>query len=357
MTPQPSCTPPTSVRHRSAFTLVELLVVIAIIGILVGLLLPAVQQVREAARRTGCLNNCRQLALGSLNYQSAFSRFPPGAMLGQGAGWSAFILPHLEQTNLFDQITLTDESGMASGAGTAGNWTSGGNALNNQACQTFLPIFRCPSDPVGEAIPSEGTRFPERAPSSYLGVASGTTDDQTEFVLSSSGSSATVLAARSGILVPTQSESNSYYAGTSFSRLETELTPGDCRDGLSNTLLIGESVFDTSAIDGTNRNIDHWCIGSFNVDVHQDSSEFVGSTALQPNLYHRFSDNALLDMSDSARTALFGQMQMAFGSWHAGDGVNFSSGDGSTQFISADIDATVYSNLGSRSDGQAIGSF
>ena len=334
---------------------------IAIIGILVGMLLPAVQSVREAARRTTCSNNCRQLALACLNYESAHERFPAGALLGQGAGWSAYILPHIEQGNVSDQVTLTDKSGKGNGTDSAKNWTSGGNAANNQACQTFIGTFRCPSDPVGESIPSEGTRFPERAPSSYLGVASGTTDDQGEFIMKSGGSSDSVSNARSGMLVPTQSQPSSYYlSGTpkpNFAQLKTEVTFADCGDGSSNTLMVGESVFDTSTIDGTDKNIDHWLIGSYNVDVHQDCSEFVGSTAIPLNLYHQFSDERLLSMTDGGRTTLFGKMQMAFGSWHAGNGVTFSLADGSTKFLDAEIDATTYANLGNRDDGQTLGSY
>ena len=101
--------------RRLAFTLVELLVVIAIIGILIGMLLPAVQQVREAARRTACMNNSRQAGLAMLNYESAFMRFPPGlnrnennsrgkpviprpanSAQGTNIGWGMIILPFIE---------------------------------------------------------------------------------------------------------------------------------------------------------------------------------------------------------------------------------------------------------------------
>ena len=159
------------------------------------------------------------------------------------------------------------------------------------------------------------------------------------------------------MLVPTQKQQNAYYSGTNFARLDTQVTFADCSDGSSNTLLVGESVFDTGVIGGTSKNIDHWIIGSFNVDVHQDCSEFVGSTAIPLNLYHQFSDESLLGMSDGARESLFGQMQMAFGSWHAGNVVTFSSADGSTRFLDTGIDPAVYANLGSRNDGVTPESF
>ncbi|WP_430438369.1 DUF1559 domain-containing protein [Neorhodopirellula lusitana] len=98
-------------RCRSAFTLVELLVVIAIIGVLVGLLLPAVQAAREAMRRASCQNNLHQIGLGLHNYHAAFGKFPPGAIEvrpqvanGKQYAWSAFILPHLEQAALAERI-------------------------------------------------------------------------------------------------------------------------------------------------------------------------------------------------------------------------------------------------------------
>lgn len=104
-----------SKSNRYGFTLVELLVVIAIIGILIGMLLPAVQQVREAARRVTCANNLRQMALATLNYESSFKKFPTtwlpvgDVSAGTAVGWSAQaqILPFLEQANLYDNIDFT----------------------------------------------------------------------------------------------------------------------------------------------------------------------------------------------------------------------------------------------------------
>ena len=140
-------------RTRGGFTLVELLVVIAIIGILIGMLLPAVQQVREAARRTACKNNMRQLGLALHNYESALSQFPPGyayqrgdayqAATGYlvdpgyqdanhlGQAWGASILPYIEQGNLHDQVDFRlpcfDSSNLV-------------------ARETSLEVFLCPTD-------------------------------------------------------------------------------------------------------------------------------------------------------------------------------------------------------------------
>ena len=128
-------------RTRDGFTLVELLVVIAIIGILIGMLLPAVQAVREAARRTACKNQLKQMGLGCLNYESAFSRLPPGqentVTVGQdggsnGWGWRTVIMPFMEQGNLESQFN-TDLNMI--------------DPVNIGLLRTVVPTFLCPSDP------------------------------------------------------------------------------------------------------------------------------------------------------------------------------------------------------------------
>jgi len=302
-----------STATRSAFTLVELLVVIAIIGILVGMLLPAVQQVRAAARRTVCLNNLKQIALACHNYQSSYQQFPEG--------------------------------------GNASNWTPVTSPGNAAAISTFVSAFRCASDPVSDHLPSGN--LTERVPSSYIGCASGTITDQNDLILNGSKTSSAVSAARNGILVPNQK-----YVYYGSDRLRTTVTTDDCTDGMSNTVLIGETVFDTSAIDGTsvsNRSIDHWIIGSPQVDQSLEASEFVGSTAVQLNLYHRFSDDQLA--TASGLNGLLDEMELGFASWHPGDGVNISFGDGSTKWISAEVPATLLSNLGNREDGNPTPEF
>jgi prepilin-type N-terminal cleavage/methylation domain-containing protein/prepilin-type processing-associated H-X9-DG protein len=132
-------------RSRLGFTLIELLVVVAIIAVLIGLLLPAVQKVREAASRLRCKNNMKQIALALHNFHDRHGHFPPGYTAapthadgtGPGWGWAAYLLPDLEQDNLFRQIDFTQPV----------------TATKHDAVrQVNVPFLRCPSDPRQEPI-------------------------------------------------------------------------------------------------------------------------------------------------------------------------------------------------------------
>ncbi len=332
---------------RIGFTLVELLVVIAIIGILVGMLLPAVQQVREAAQRTSCSNNLRQMSVGCQAYHSSFQKFPPGCQLDTGASWQAYILPQLEQGNVYDNINLVDD---------AFRWT---DTTGKDAVSTLFSVFRCASDPAPEHFPSHsGPLFPERVPSSYIAVASGTVfSDPNDLVPANlechSSNTVKCLAMRSGILTATQQNE------------KTEVSADEISDGLSSTLLVGETIFDTDLpiSGGQELDSDHWCVGSYQIDwrggtrgtnangTSQDESEVMGSTGIKLNFYHSSQNLASISSLQA------NQISFAFGSWHAGDLVNFAFADGSVKGIRGNVSPAVYSRLGMHSDGQLLGEF
>lgn len=134
---------------RSGFTLVELLVVIAIIGVMVGLLLPAVQAAREAARRMSCGNNLKQLGLGMHNYESTHKKLPALGSLGIGTemglpyAWTLALLPFIEQNAMYDRMMA---QARPSGPGLPVPWATGSSAFEIEVWRKNIPSLMCPSD-------------------------------------------------------------------------------------------------------------------------------------------------------------------------------------------------------------------
>jgi len=187
---------------RRAFTLIELLVVIAIIAILIGLLLPAVQKVREAAARTQCMNNMKQMGLALHNYHDSNGVLPKGfstytsAAPYEGAwSWMAQILPYVEQDNAYRQAKTFATSG-------GSNWY----AWYNPTCSLKMKVFTCPADPRGTQV--------------YPGPPAGIADQALTTYLGNSGTTATK------------------FDGVLFK--DSKLTLVQITDGTSNTILVGE---------------------------------------------------------------------------------------------------------------------
>lgn len=228
----------TPISLNRGFTLIELLTVIALIGILVALLLPAVQQAREAARRTSCRNNLKNIALALHNYHEAHGAFPFGFDQRESL-WSAMILPQIDQSAIYETLVF-QESG-------PGNWDSGG--ANEKSACTLIPIYRCPSLAVPEHLDDNpsGSLMEGRVPVSYRACSgsNGWSD------------AATTIPANAppGSLSLDSIQLNGMFFGSSRIRI------ADVTDGATNSILVGESYTDPLFIkDG--QAMDYWQLGA-----------------------------------------------------------------------------------------------
>ena len=318
---------------RRAFTLIELLVVIAIIAILVALLLPAVQQAREAARRSSCKNNLKQLGLAMHNYHDVHKQFPPAAInLTQnpapencrhadwGATWILMALPFIEQGALYDQYNFEQVA-------RNGNATSG----NNQVTRRRLEAILCPSHPTNSSLLTQDFTGFEKG--NYgVNLGSGYNLERDHFNDSNRRGPFSVVG----------------MYGAKFR---------DMTDGTSNCILISEIV--TGIGGGDDKGAWGWCSGpTFN-----GSSGCGGNRILTPNTTLRTdcshyasnnnSDNNFNRRNNPDAAANGG---VASRSYHTG-GVQSTLGDGTVRFISENIDQTVWTNLLAIQDGNVLGEF
>jgi prepilin-type N-terminal cleavage/methylation domain-containing protein len=350
-------------RHRIGFTLVELLVVIAIIGVLVGLLLPAIQSAREAARRISCRNNLKQLGLASLNYHDSMGAFPVGARAYEGAMWSYFVLPYMEQGPAYDIATIGadgqdgDINWQWANFGPYGNVRDLPDSFrrNMQLCETVFSVMRCPSAGLPEHQVDQScdaAYVMKRVPASYLGSATGLQTDGYRAMCN-----AEVRYNSGG--VRTEKSRFGDLDGVLFSW--SKIAIRQITDGTSNTMLIGEALHDVDAQEriGGNRepdqgdHKDHWAIGSNDLDVSRngahghDVSECMGSLAVPINYQNQFPGNTACESPGSPASADCQKVQLAFGSAHPG-GFQMVRCDGSVDFIEEGIDDLVRRELATR---------
>lgn len=305
-------------RPVNGFTLVELLVVIAIIGILVGMLLPAVQSVREAARRTNCQNNLRQINLAISIYESGMQVLPPGRVgcddtgdlmpiqdcpsglsseLKVGASGFVSILPHLEQQSLYDQLNI-DVGGLWNRDVQDLDWYEIESKFDGVKEQ--LSVYWCPSESANRI---SMVYYPVKAATATYALCSGTHGaDDPSFMI--------------------KYENN----GAFVYRREHKLR--DFRDGLSNTFFAGEVI---------------------EPDVQESSNIWNYAIANADSL--RSTSNPL--NTDPGDGTTHERQNGAFASQHPG-GASFAFGDGAVRFVPDGISFTVYQSLSTIAEGETV---
>ncbi|MCC6510430.1 MAG: DUF1559 domain-containing protein [Pirellulaceae bacterium] len=320
-------------NRRFAFTLVELLVVIAIIGVLVGLLLPAVQSAREAARRMQCSNNLKQLALAQHNYHDTFKKFAPGGLemfvdwqpLGHRGSHLLKLLPFIEQNNLYSQINF---AGTVNGVPNAGVISPRNQRLTDGRLlrQLILPALVCPSDPAGGWHPTSNwamTNYTASMGSQYMFSSNGCQEYNRPNGTRGHGTTADG-GQVSGII----------------SRLHWSAGIAELTDGTSNTILMGE--------------IRPVC-GDYTQRPWVDEDAFWVGT-LGPINFPTCPGEPGYNAGPGCNGITSRPCSQAFKSKHVG-GAQFALGDGSVRFIQQSIAWDVYQNLGGRRDGNVIGEY
>ena len=294
------------------FTLIELLVVIAIIAILIAMLLPGIQQAREAARRTQCRHNLMSLGIALHNYEMGFETLPPGVVnatgpiadtpVGYHLGWIGQLLPYLDQANAWRKLDL-DQSIYA--------------AANSPVREHVLPTLFCPTDSIPRSVDITGSQpVLKAAPSSYSGC-------------------------HNDAATPVDVDQNGVLYLNSAVRME------DILDGTTYTIFAGEQFFDEGPQLG-------WLSGTRS--SLRNMGTLPGNRPLKKPQFDKepFEETSVDD--PTATTAATPGPTNGFGSSHLG-GVHVLLGDGSVRFLSLSTDPGLLQRLAHRKDGQLISGF
>ena len=295
--------------RRCAFTLIELLVVIAIIAILVSLLLPAVQQAREAARRSSCKNNLMQLGIAIINYEHQWETFPLGSANATGpiinerkgyhVGWMVRILPHMDDDNAFDKF----------------DFTKGAYDPANREVAAYKPHWRyCPSSPLP----------------GYFDV----TDEKTGELFEVVGTS--YAGVHHSKQAPIDTDNDGIFV------LNRAISAHDVTDGLSHTLMAGEKIsggHELGWVSGTRATLCNTATApnEMKYEVEKETGTRAGDAVFE------------WEPEDPKAT-------LGFAGFHVG-GAHFVLGDGSVRFISENVDVETFSQLGNRHDGELLREF
>ena len=337
---------------RSGFTLVELLVVIAIIGILVGLLLPAVQSAREAARRMQCSNNLKQLGLALHNYHDTHRQFPinysmsaagfggSGGNSGDGnsrqCSWMGMILPMIEQTNLYNRIDWN-----------VGLKVNGAPSVNVPIAQTVIPAFRCPSDGSGNNGKYGDREWLGRwTPASLYGEFGGT---NYKGCVGSDWAFGSLYSNNLGGIPNGLDGSNGMFVRDENVRPanpKDRKRMADVTDGLSNTYAIGEALPELSSHT-------FW----YGVNVNLATSAIPLNSYLKVYRATNPRANYFGNLGPSPQFAPYWDWvnNYSYASNHTGGG-QFTMGDGSVRFVSENIDLQMYRATGSMNGGEVVSS-